>query len=178
MEEIEDPTEQLKEKIYEIAEEQKVNWFFHVALSTAVMAVFAAISGLIGGDHANEAMMAEIKAANQWSYYQAKGIKSEIATATNSIKATDTGAAHTELVQKIARYESEKEQIRKNAELYEKESEHHLSIHKVLAKAVTMFQVAIAISAVSIIARRRVLWVFGILLAVVGIGFLVQGLIL
>ena len=178
MEEIEDPTEQLKEKIHEAAEEKKENWFFFVALSTAVMAVFAAISGLIGGDHANEAMMAEIKATNQWSYYQAKGIKAEIANATNSMAITDTGAAYAERVKKIARYDKEKETIQKNAELYEKESEHHLAIHKILAKAVTMFQIAIAVSAISIIARRRLLWSFGILLAVVGIVFLAQGLML
>src|ERR1700678_1316904 len=90
MEEIEVPTEHLHEAINEKAEEAKEKkeekgWSMMVAISTAIMAVFAAIAGLMAGDHANEAMFLQIKASvqtikasDQWAYYQAKGIKGEI----------------------------------------------------------------------------------------------------
>ena len=49
MEEMEVPTEHLSEEINERAEEAKKqkNWSFYVAISTALMAVFAAISSLL-----------------------------------------------------------------------------------------------------------------------------------
>src|SRR4051812_49275491 len=83
MEEMEDPTEKLKEIQEEVEEnERKETWTMHVALSTAVIAVLAAIAGLIGNHHANEAMLEEIKSSNQWAYYQSKSIKSDLAAST------------------------------------------------------------------------------------------------
>ena len=74
MEELEDPTESLKETM-EAAEEQKEKWTLYVALSTAIIAVLAAIAGLYGNHHANEAMLDQIASSDKWAYYQAKGIK-------------------------------------------------------------------------------------------------------
>src|ERR1039458_4291012 len=85
MEELEVPTEHLHEKIHEAAEESKERWILFVALSTAVIAVLAAIAGLMGGHHSNEALIDQIKSSDQWALYQAKGIKSEINAATAKI---------------------------------------------------------------------------------------------
>jgi hypothetical protein len=177
MEEMEDPTEQLREKIREEAEEKKEKWLFHVALSTAVIAVLAAISGLLGGDHANEAIMQQIKASNQWSYYQAKSIKSEIAASGNRMLLASGYAISDSDKHKMAGYEMQKKEIMDGARESEKVSEMHLARHKVLARAVTLFQIAIAISAISILARKRMLWVCSMVLAAGGIVFLIQGLI-
>src|SRR5664280_2289178 len=49
-----------------------------VALSTAIIAVFAALCSLMAGHHANEALIEQIQASDQWAYYQAKGIKSTV----------------------------------------------------------------------------------------------------
>ena len=78
MEEIEVPTEHLNEEIQERAEEQKEKWVLGVALSTAFMAVLAAVAGLLAGHHANEAMIARVEASDKWNQYQAKSLKIEI----------------------------------------------------------------------------------------------------
>ncbi|MDQ2720133.1 MAG: DUF4337 domain-containing protein, partial [Bacteroidota bacterium] len=82
MEEIEVPTEHLQEAVKEKAEEASKDalgkWIMYVAISTALIAVFAAIAGLMAGHHSNEALIEQIKASDQWAYYQAKGIKAEI----------------------------------------------------------------------------------------------------
>ncbi|HXS36679.1 MAG TPA: DUF4337 domain-containing protein [Flavipsychrobacter sp.] len=177
MEEMEVPTEHLQEKIHEQAEERKEKWSFYVALSTALMAVFAAVSSLLAGDHANEALISQVKASDQWAYYQAKGIKSEIAAATAKIIISNTNKTSAADSFANAKYEQQKEQIRKSAEANESDSEYHLGKHKTLARAVTLFQVAIAISAISILSKKRSLWVLSVVLAIVGIGFLVQALL-
>ena len=67
MTEIEIPTEHLHEHINEAAHEGKDKWSMLVAISTAFMAVFAAIGGLLAGHHSNEALIAQVKASDQWA---------------------------------------------------------------------------------------------------------------
>ena len=78
MEESEVPLEHLHEQVHESAEHTGEAWISWVALSTAILAVLAAIASLLSGEHANEAMMNQIEASDQWSYYQAKSIKSAV----------------------------------------------------------------------------------------------------
>src|SRR5882724_5483454 len=78
MEEIEVPTEHLHEEIKEKAEEEGGGWSLYIAISTALMAVIAAIAGMMAGHHSNEALIEQIKASDQWAFYQAKSIKAEI----------------------------------------------------------------------------------------------------
>src|SRR2546423_11063869 len=78
-EEIEVPTEHLHEKMEEEAEhEHRGGWVSRVAVSSALLAVAAAISALLAGHHANEAMLEQMQATDQWAFYQAKGIKATV----------------------------------------------------------------------------------------------------
>jgi len=178
-EEIEIPTEHLSEEIQEKAEEQKERWTLYVALSTALMAVLAAVAGLLAGHHASEALIERAKSSDQWNFYQAKNLKEEIAVNTDQILhalgKTDTGVKDHSA--DIARYEREKADIRKEAEEDEKKSETHLGKHVPLASAVTAFQIAIAISAISILTRRKKLWFGSLVLTLIGIGFFIAGIL-
>lgn len=172
MEEIEIPTEHLHEAIHEKAEEAKhgkeASWNMYVAISTALIAVFAAISGLLAGHHSNEALIQQIKASDQWAYYQAKGIKAEIkAISQNNSQDKET----------IERYKKEQESIKEKAEVAEKESEKHLAHHVLLAGSVTLFQIAIAISAIAILTRKKQLWYISLLVAIIGQLYFIMGLL-
>jgi len=178
MEEIEDPTESLQENIREEAGQKRERLSLYVALSTAIMAVLAALSGLMAGHHANEALIEQIKAADQWAYYQSRGIKSEIDLSTTTIIKSFSGKIPLEYEnKKVERYEKEKEDIRTKAEESEKSSALHLNKHTILSRAVTLFQVAIAVAAISVLTRKRILWLISIGLALIGLIFLVQGII-
>ena len=67
MEEAEVPLEHLQEHVHRSAEHSGAAWISWVALSTAILAVLAAIAGLLSGKHVNEAMMNQIEASDQWS---------------------------------------------------------------------------------------------------------------
>ncbi|HEY4062619.1 MAG TPA: DUF4337 domain-containing protein [Puia sp.] len=180
MEEIEVPTEHLTEEIQEKAEEKRERWTLYLALSTAFMAVLAAFGGLLAGHHANEALIERVKASDQWNFYQSKNLKQEIAANTDQILHA-LGKAGNESIEDhskdIARYDKEKEEIKKKALEAEAESEAHLAKHIPFSRAVTAFQVAIAISAIAVLTRRKRLWYGGLLLTVVGIVFLVLGML-
>jgi hypothetical protein len=76
MEEAEVPLEHLHEQVHHSAEHSGEAWISWVALSTAILAVLAAIAGLLSGQRANEAMMNQIESSDQWNYYQAKSNQS------------------------------------------------------------------------------------------------------
>src|SRR5205823_1484128 len=107
MEEAEVPLEHLHEQVHHSAEHSRERWISWVALSTAVLAVLAAIAGLLSGHHVNEAMMNQIEASDQWSYYQAKSIEAAVLDAKMSLG----GASNESDQSKRDRYEKEQEKI-------------------------------------------------------------------
>jgi hypothetical protein len=174
-EEIEVPTEHLHEAMEEAAEESSFN--SRAALSSALIAVFAAICALLAGGRANEAVMSQIKASDTWNYYQAKGIKAAVLSSKiDTLKALGKKADEKDLA-KVEEYKKDQEEVKAEGDKLSKEAEELFASHEKLAKGVTFFQIAIAMSAIAVLSRKKPLWIAGILLGLVGIGFLVLGLI-
>src|SRR3979490_3385841 len=140
MEEAEVPLEHLHEHVQESAVHNRETWISWVALSTAILAVLAAIAGLLSGQRVNEAMMNQTEASDQ---------------------------------SKRDRYEKEQEQIKSEAEHKEAAAKSNFHKHEVFARGVTMFQIAIAIAAISALTRRRKFWIVSLLFGIVGCIFLV-----
>jgi hypothetical protein len=173
MEEAEVPLEEVHEHIHHSAEHSGERWISWVALSTAILAVLAAIAGLLSGMHANEAMMSQIESSDQWAYYQAKGIKAAVLDA----KMTLSGAPNEQDRAKAERYQEEQSEIQKEAKGKETEAKSNFHQHEILARGVTMFQIAIAIAAISALTRKRRFWVVSLFFGAAGCVFLVLGVI-
>ena len=173
MEEAEVPLENLHEEIHHRAEHGGEVWMSAVALSTAILAVLAAITGLLSGKHANEAMMSQIEASDQWSYYQAKSIKASVLEAKMSL----SGVTNEQDRAKATKYQEEQADIQKEARTKEAEAKEHFHRHEVFARGVTMFQIAIAVAAISALTKRRLYWGVSLLIGAAGCVFLVLGLI-
>src|SRR3954471_14375615 len=171
MEEAEVPLEHLHEHIHHHAEHGGPPWISWVALSTAILAVLAAITGLLSGKHANEAMMSQIQASDQWGYYQAKSIKASVLDA----KMTLTATASEKDKEKAAQYQEEQAEIKREAEQKQAEAKSNFHRHEIFARGVTMFQIAIAIAAISALTRRRRFWVVSLVFGLAGAVFLVLG---
>jgi DNA-binding NarL/FixJ family response regulator len=156
--------EQLQESVQENAE----HWIFKVALTAALLAVFAAITALLAGHYANEAMIEQIQASDQWAYYQAKGIKSSVIESRIDLLRELGKEVNVKDNEKANQYKEDQKEIDKKAREKEKLSEEHLSLHNMLAKGVTIFQVAIAICAISALTKRKWLWFGSIVLGLIG----------
>jgi len=169
MEEAEVPLEHLHEQVHHTAEHSGETWISWVALTTAILAVLAAIAGLLSGQHANEAMMNQIEASDQWNYYQAKSIKASVLDAKMSL----AGAPNESDKSKRDRYEQEQEEIKSGAEHKEAAAKLNFHKHEVFARGVTMFQIAIAIAAISALTRKPKFWIVSLLFGLVGCAFLV-----
>ena len=168
MEEAEVPLENLHEEIHHHAEHSGEKWISGVALSTAILAVLAAITGLLSGMHANEAMMNQIESSDQWSYYQAKSIKASVLDAKVALANSPNEAD----AQKRDRYEKEQEEIKAEAEKKQTDAKSHFHQHEILARGVTMFQIAIAVAAISALTKKRRFWIVSLLFGIAGCVFL------
>jgi len=172
MEEMETPTEHLHEHIHEGAEHDKSPWMIWVALSTAILAVLAAVASLLANHHSDEALLTQIQSNDKWNYYESKGIKSEILNSTNEILEQ---LGKPKIIKDSIKVESNRkkqESIRKEAENLKEESERHGKIHSVYASSVTLFQIAIAISAITILTKRKPLWILSLIFSGLGLFFL------
>ena len=167
---------------------QAPSWMTSLSLSTALVAVLAAVASLESGSFANdaivqknEAVLQQSRAGDAWSFYQAKGIKAAIYAGQ-----AELGDAHAEFAahaKKTAERErSEQEDLKKVAAEHEekvaemnRESSHSLHAHHTFATAVTIFQVAIALSAIAALTRKKPMWWVSLAAGAAGVVFFVKG---
>ena len=166
MDEIESPIEHLNEELHHAVVHAKENWLKWSALLSALLAVLAAIAGMQSGHEVNAAMIDQIKSSDAWGYYQAKGIKILIVES----QLTQNGQTQ----QKVEKYHEEQEAIKRDAEAKVMASERHLYGHEILARAVTLFQVAIAMTAIAVLPCRKHFLLFSVGLGLVGNFFFAQ----
>jgi hypothetical protein len=177
MEDPEVPLETIHEEIHHHAEHAMEPWVLWVALSSALIATLAAIASLLAGHHANEAMIDQLAASDQWGYYQAKGVKSAVLSSKSELLQALGHTPQSGDAEKLKRYDEEQSEIKKAAEEKQSGAALHLKSHSIFARSVTLFQVAIAVSAISVLVRRRLFWFVSLGFAAVGLCLLGQGII-
>jgi hypothetical protein len=137
-----------------------------IAVFTAVLAAFGAVVGYLGGHTQNEALLfkneavlLKAHASDQWAYYQAKSTKQLIASMAADLVPPERQPAYRE---EAKRYEKEKNDIKAQAEEYDRrsaaadeESGHALFPHTRLAQAMSAIQIAIALASVTALTRQR-----------------------
>jgi cytochrome c556 len=149
-----------------------------IAVMTAVLATVGALFGYLGGATQNDAALFKnnaaidkTTAANAWNYYQAKSNKQNLAELATSLPGVDQNKYKAA----VARYETEKAGIKKDAEKWEasseewnKKSDAAIHTHHQWALATTAEQIAISLAAITLLTRRR--WLLNATYAVAVIG--------
>lgn len=155
-------TESLHESIREELEKEGGGFLRKIALTTALLAVLAAVSALRAGATVNHALLMrtdatqlQSQASNQWAYYQAKGVKAAVQEAIKE-KAVE---------------------LEKERDAKVKESDHLLHGHHGFANAVALFQVAIALGAIAALTRNRLVWAGSLVVGLGGLALLVRALL-
>ena len=184
-EEAEVETEKLHESIHEELEKEGSSFLKRIALTTAVLAAFAAIASLQAGATVNEALVLkteatrlQAQASDQWAYYQAKGIKGAVEKASQSAWLAAGKALPEQSEARVKRYEEEQREIEEKAKESEKErdlksheADELLHRHHGFANAVAFFQVSIALGAVAALTRIKPVWFASMLVGLIGIVF-------
>jgi hypothetical protein len=177
-------TEKLSEAIREEMEKEGGGFLKRIALTTAVLAGFAAVAALQAGSTVNEALVLkteatriQAQASDQWAYYQAKGVKAAVQEATRSTWEAAGKPVPATVPRQAARYAQEQAEIRQAALEKEKERDAKsaeadalLHRHHRFANTVALFQVSIALGALAALTRNRSLWWGSMILGLSGIG--------
>jgi Pyruvate/2-oxoacid:ferredoxin oxidoreductase gamma subunit len=166
----EESVKDLQNELKEKASEAKDSFLTRIALTTALIAALAAVTGYLAGERADESLVDQIHAADSWSHYQAKSIKSAILSAKTEtlqvLKGEPPAKSDTET---ITRYDEEMKEIQKQAEEQQSKATERLEQRKILANGVTLFQIAIAIGAISAITRKQALWYGSLIFGAAGL---------
>jgi DNA repair exonuclease SbcCD ATPase subunit len=191
-------TQELKERLEENQEELDAmrrevekgpTWTLYLSLSTAIIAVFAAVASLKSGSNANEAILAkneavlaQARASDRWAYYQSKGIKHVVYAVQAEALAPTNPAQAARFREEANRYKSDQEALERAAKELEKsveasglQADESLERHHRFAISVTVFQVAIALAAIAALARRRPLWFVSLAVGAAGLFFFLRG---
>jgi hypothetical protein len=174
----------------ETGEGRGPRWTSYLSLQTAVIAVFAAVASLESGGNSNDAILAkneailyQSQASDQWAYYQAKGVKESLAAYQGVILGATNATLAAKFNADAAGYKAEQGAIQSAARELEakvKESNERaetlLEHHHRFAIAVTLFQSAIALSAIAALTKRKALWTVGLAASVAGLALFVHGL--
>lgn len=159
-----------------MTQNKDIIWDKYVAVSTATIAVLAAITTLHAGTNVslmllqkNNANLYQNQANKEWNTYLAQEIASlhENASAGNintQIKAQQ------DLRSKTNELESKVTDATNKAQVYFERNSN-------LSTAGTFLETAIALSAMSILIKKKNFWIFSLFLAVIGIYFLTLGFI-
>jgi hypothetical protein len=191
--EMEVEAHEVRERLEELREEEKEarsltqGWIRWVALTTALMAVLAAIAALQASAYANEALLAsnesilaQTKASDTWTEYQANGLKVILrqfqASTINDVNQTED--LRNEANRQLDRQKAEMEralELEKERDQFRARSDAANAIHEHFAQSVAALQVGIGLASVAALTRRKEIWALGGLFGGAGAGLLGWG---
>jgi len=167
-----------REELAERAGERTPAWLKYVGLSAAIFAVIAAIAALRSGALINEATIAQIKASDTWTEYQAAREKEHIYTIALD-ELTDRGSKNVRRMNayraEVAKEMAKERPLAARAHGLEEESEAEIRRHHAFEYAVALLQVAIALGAVGALARFKPAWYVSLAAGIVGVGVFAWG---
>ena len=152
-----------------------------IAVLVALLATFMALCNIKDGNIVQAMSQDQAKAVDQWSYYQAKGMKQNLAESVLDqlqIRKAQPGLAPQEaaLLDKeisiyaatVKKYEGQKEEIKKTAEAAEKDYD-RLNVHDdQFDMSEAAVSISIALLGVSALTRKR--WLVGVAMAFAAFG--------
>lgn len=173
-----------------MAKEKMAPWLNYLALTTVILAVCATLSIFKGGWYSTRSVLNQSQVADQWSYYQAKSIKGylyelqkdelEFELKTLGPKAPKSVVEEYKkkldfYSQKIETYKKEKSQIEKDARNFETARDDAQRHAEILGIAVIFLQIAILLSSIAALMKKKTIWILGLIVGAAGIAYFVNG---
>jgi hypothetical protein len=166
------------------------SWIKWAALSTTILAVCAAISSLKGGGYSTRVQLLTTKETNAWSYFQSKSIKQHVLECHRQILTIERAKTESPAVRAtidrmlksadadIIRYDAEKKKIQAEAEALSADQGDLKRHGAAFGLAVMFCQIAIMLSAVGSLMKRRYAWQMGLVIGAFGVLYFLNGFLL
>ena len=176
-----------------MAEEKKEVWLSYLALTTVILAVCATLSTFKGGGYSTRAVMSQSQASDEWSFFQAKSIKlylNQMQMESLSLKMLDSSKSISkesankyqekiaDYKKKIEKYELEKIEIQEKAKQLESVRDESQKHSQAFGMAIIFLQIAILLSSIAGLLKKKTVWYAGMATGVVGIFYFANGFFL
>ena len=147
-----------------------------IAISIAVLAVVLSVVEKKSEAAKTESILKKSEENDHWAQYQSKGIKGGLARMEDSLldrvaltASPESVAKHREsLKEAMKKYEEEQKEISKDAKMEKKEAEYYLKVTERCHEGALALQIAIVLASVAILSHMRAMWMFSLLLGLVG----------
>ncbi len=171
-------------------DEKKEVWLNYLALTTVIFAVCATLSTFKGGGFSTRSVISQAQASDEWAYFQAKGIKSyiyqvqvekleldliELQQGSNQKLSSTYAEKIADYKRKIEKYEKEKTEAQVKAKQLESVRDEAQIHSKAFGMAVIYLQIAILLSSIAGLLKKKVVWLAGTLAGLVGMIYFADG---
>lgn len=173
-----------------MAEEKKEAWLNYLALTTVIFAVCATLSTFKGGGFSTKSVISQAQASDEWAYYQAKSIKSYIYQMQTEKLELDLMGLQPTTIQKLSivyndkikdyknkieKYEKEKSETQAKAKQLESVRDEAQTHSKAFGMAVIYLQIAILLSSIAGLLKKKLVWLGGTMTGLVGLVYFADG---
>jgi hypothetical protein len=155
-----------------------------ISFSAAVLAVLVAMVTLLGHRAHTEELLLQSKATDIWSEYQAKSIREStsrsfaqaltVLTANNAEAAKKLGE---DFKSRAEGFSKDKEALKEKATEFEREQRSVAQQANRFDLGEALLEMALVITSVTLITKRRGFWYFGLLVGTAGVATAVVGLL-
>lgn len=186
-------SEHTDKKTVPATSEKKEAWINYLAFTTVIFAALATLSTFKGGGFSSRSVVFQAQASDQWAYFQAKSIREslyriqkenlslQLGLLPNSVAPEEKEKITQALVQaesKVEKYEAEKNEIEKAARALEQSRDEAQTHSKPLGLAVIFLQIAIVLSSIGGLLKRKEVWYLGLPIGLTGVILFADGFLL
>src|SRR6516225_3365878 len=148
-----------------------------VAVTLSILAVLVAIATLLGHRTSTEEIILQTKATDQWALFQAKNIRlhemqgfADLLGTLSPVDKEKTEALREKYLKEIDRYEQDKE-LEKERESSNRRADRYEAGEVIL-------EIALIICSLTLLTKKRIFWLFGIALGLIGLGTTLSGFLI
>ena len=156
-----------------------------VSITISIMAVLVASVALLGHRTHTEELLRQSQASDRWAQYQAKSVRlhetqgfSDVVNIVASLDKERGAALREKYVKEVEHYESDKEDISKEAK--ELEGERDLAGRKAdrFDGGEALLEIGLVICSITLLTKRKLFWFGGMLIGALGIALALTGFLL
>jgi len=156
-----------------------------VAVTLSILAVLVAIATLLGHRTSTEEIILQTKATDQWALFQAKNIRlhemqgfADLLGTLSPVDKEKTEALREKYLKETGRYEQEKDEVSEQAKELEKERESSNRRADRYEAGEVILEIALIICSLTLLTKKRIFWLFGIALGLIGLGTTLSGFLI
>ena len=156
-----------------------------VAVTLSILAVLVAIATLLGHRASTEEIILQTKATDQWALFQAKNIRlhemqgfADLLGTLSPVDKEKTEALREKYLKEIDRYEQDKDEASEQAKELEKERESSNRRADRYEAGEVILEIALIICSLTLLTKKRIFWLSGIALGLIGLGTTLSGFLI